>query len=57
MNEDNNNEPNPTGHPYKSMEEITVTEHWVRKLPCTKDQPTKIVRTRHDLCQDTQGTS
>ena len=30
--EDTNNVPSPSGQSYQSMEEITVTEHGVRKL-------------------------
>ena len=30
--EDTNNDPSPSGQPYQPMEEITVTEHGVRKL-------------------------
>ena len=30
--EDTNNVPSPSGQPYQSMEEITVTEHGVCKL-------------------------
>ena len=52
--EDTSHVPSPSGRPYQSMEEITLTKQGVRKL-LQKIHPRKACR--YDPCQDTQGPS